>query len=471
MLSIEDQIIKIKEDFDKVISYSQDIEFPKTDKLFELWKINKQYFFEAFGNKLIVEIDDKITFELSNEAKYDRIESFINYCYDRGYGALSDFLDQTKDGFFKNSVPIDYTYRDIKITKGTKIIKAFKYFIHESEDLNDIQSKASQIIQENKIEGKLCFSIHPLDYLSVSENDHNWRSCHALDGEYRAGNLSYMMDNSTIVCYLKSEKDTKLPHFPSDVPWNSKKWRVLLYLSGDRKMIFAGKQYPFSTNSGMDLILNKYLNSSKNEARIMPEFWDEHKSSHWSKWTTYKIKDIEDGMIHYSFNAYYIPLGTGIVPLHKLVKDVDGSRQFNDVLKSSCYEPMYTILVDDGWQKDVCYPRTDHRRTRFEIGNMTYCLHCGENEVLDDGMSMMCYECERKYGHSSDGMFSFCTHCGERIHVEDGYYINDEIYCEDCFKSLGVRCDNCCDYFLEQDLIYNENTGEHLCKWCHSNRE
>ena len=28
------------------------------------------------------------------------------------------------------------------------------------------------------------------DYLSLSENAFNWRSCHALDGEYRAGNLS-----------------------------------------------------------------------------------------------------------------------------------------------------------------------------------------------------------------------------------------------------------------------------------------
>ena len=42
------------------------------------------------------------------------------------------------------------------------------------------------------MEGYLYLSIHPLDYLSISETNHGWRSCHALDGEYRNGNLSYL---------------------------------------------------------------------------------------------------------------------------------------------------------------------------------------------------------------------------------------------------------------------------------------
>ena len=73
--------------------------------------------------------------------------------------------------------------------------------------------------------------MHPLDYLSLSENTYNWRSCHSLDGEYRAGNLSYMMDKSTVICYLKSNDDVILSNFGPEVKWNSKKWRVLLYFS------------------------------------------------------------------------------------------------------------------------------------------------------------------------------------------------------------------------------------------------
>ena len=127
------------------------------------------------------------------------------------------------------------------IPRGMKIVKSFKYFEKDEDTLADIQSAASMIIQEDKIEGKLCMSVHPLDFLSLSENTYNWRSCHALDGDYRAGNLSYMVDSSTVICYLKSDRDERLPNFPPEVKWNSKKWRVLLFFSNDWDMIFAGR--------------------------------------------------------------------------------------------------------------------------------------------------------------------------------------------------------------------------------------
>lgn len=125
-----------------------------------------------------------------------------------------------------------------------KLVKAFKYFEENPRSLEDIQNYASRIIQEDKIEGTLCFSVHPLDFLSVSENTYNWRSCHALDGEYRAGNLSYMVDRSTFICYLRGAENQKLPHFPEDVLWNSKKWRMLLYMEDKRRGLMAGRQYP-----------------------------------------------------------------------------------------------------------------------------------------------------------------------------------------------------------------------------------
>ena len=40
--------------------------------------------------------------------------------------------------------------------------------------LYTLQNKASQIIQEDCVEGTVCFSVHPLDYLSISENIYNF---------------------------------------------------------------------------------------------------------------------------------------------------------------------------------------------------------------------------------------------------------------------------------------------------------
>ena len=134
-------------------------------------------------------------------------------------------------------------------------------FEEDEKTLSAMQDYASTVIQENKITGKLCISVHPLDYLSSSENTYKWKSCHSLNGEYRAGNLSYMCDTSTIICYIKGEEEAKLPNFPSDVLWNSKKWRVLLNISDYKDIVFAGRQYPFSSidllNKVKDILISK----------------------------------------------------------------------------------------------------------------------------------------------------------------------------------------------------------------------
>lgn len=61
-----------------------------------------------------------------------------------------------------------------------------------------------------------------LRFLTSSVNTYNWRSCHALDGEYRAGNLSYMADNVTFMCYIKGEAKLQYPFLPHGISWNSK---------------------------------------------------------------------------------------------------------------------------------------------------------------------------------------------------------------------------------------------------------
>ncbi len=454
-------IDKIKEDFDKVIRFSQGIEEPKTEQLFEKWKEAKQGFVEAFGGKLIYEYPYEVSFAINNEAKEERIQNLINFLWEIGMNDLSNFLSEERKGFYDNVVVEDFDLyqnsKKITIKKGTKLIKSFKYFLNDPKVLNDLQSKASRIIQENKIDGTLCFSVHPLDYLSVSENTYNWRSCHALDGEYRAGNLSYMMDKATVVCYLKGKEDTVLPRFPEDVPWNSKKWRVLLYVSEGGKMIFAGKQYPFETPAGMKFIVDKCLNCKD----------DSTYSMHWSDWISDLVSQMKTkNNIFYDFYHIYVPLGDGLIKLKELIKDAPGSKHFNDVLKSSTYHPpMYSILVKNTYWNNEITAMTDISE-RFIIGATTYCLHCGKEEVLEGSETMRCYDCELKYGTSENDCFGFCPKCGIRMDIEEGYWIDDEIYCKECFDTYASRCDRCEEYFLRENMIYDEENEEFYCTCC-----
>ena len=323
----------IKEQVKKVITYSQNIEEPKVDWLINSWFKAKADFITMFSG-LIYE-GPQLTFKLSES---DRLKEFCEFCqyienqYDNK--DLNDFIYLNRDGFYDNKTQCDFRYNGKKIPKGMKILKALKYFDLPKNALNDIQSKASQLIQENSITGTLCFSVHPLDYLSVSENTYNWASCHSLDGDYRAGNLSYMLDSSTIVCYLRGANNVKLPLFPDDVPWNSKKWRVLLFFSDKQDIIFAGRQYPFTSNNGLDEVrknLLPFLKLSKRES--------------YCDWTDPVIKSIPDSYGHdYDLLNPYILIRGSMYNLYDEIEEPDNPLHFNDLLRSSFYKPHYIAV-------------------------------------------------------------------------------------------------------------------------------
>ena len=243
----KNELSTIKEQFKNVIRYSQGIENPMVDNLFENWLSAKNWFIQRMGG-LIYEVPEEIEIPYSSENQAEQLDSLINYIYYYQNRELADFIADNAESFYDNKV----SHSNLKeIPIGMKLLKAFKYFETNETLLRQFQDKASQLIQAAKIKGKLCFSVHPLDFLSVSVNAHNWRSCHSLDGDYRSGNLNYMVDKSTIICYIKHNDDCVLPLFPDDIKWNSKLWRMLIYFNKDKSLVLAGKQYPFTSQEMM----------------------------------------------------------------------------------------------------------------------------------------------------------------------------------------------------------------------------
>ena len=459
---------KIKEDFDKVIQYSQSIPDPKTDRLFDVWMECKKEFIELFGGKYIYEFPQKVSFDLGPKEKHDRVIRFAGQVESTyGYSQLAEFIEKQEEGFFKNLTVEDYTMWSGKvIKKGTKLVKAFRNFIENEKSLTDIQNEASRIIQEDKIEGTLCLSVHPLDFLSLSENTYNWRSCHSLDGEYRAGNLSYMMDKHTIVCYLKGADDINLQAFHPDVKWNSKKWRVLLYISEDWNMLFAGRQYPFESKTGMDIVLKDLLpavNMCK-ERRSGYMKWE------WTDWngTLFSNCELTNG-IKVVFNSPYVPIGDQLLPLNQVFAVGDGAKNYNDVLHSSCYKPIYSFKYSAHYWDDNYYgglPATHPNSTLFNIGGFTYCLRCGVEECLTGADTMLCEDCELKYGHSDNEMFTYCDSCGRRIYTDDSYAVGDESWCQDCFDKYAHKCECCGEIVYEENIHYHEPSQQYVCRYC-----
>lgn len=442
---------EIQEKFNEVIRYSQAISEPQTDELFEDWLNGKRDFIEAMNGQLIWEWPETVYFELGPREKALRIDDFITMVENRyGNYELANFIHEQRDGFFSNQVITGYSYNGFTIPVGMKLVKAFKFFETNETVLNALQSAASMIIQEDKIEGTLCLSVHPLDFLSASENTHNWRSCHALDGEYRSGNLSYMTDHSTIMCYLRSKKMEKLPDFPESVLWNSKKWRVFLYFSDRWDMLFAGRQYPFVSDAGVNFVKD----------RVLPVLH----MGNWSPWMKKKINNIEENGIISHFRSAYVPVGDELVQMKDLVINEPGSLQFNDLLSSSCYDPIYAYKMEDVFYGTVPTVRPN---TRFHIGGAVKCCRCG-NAHIELSESFMCNDCEMEYGTSDSDMFATCPCCGHRFIFDEGWWVSgaEETICPDCADEYTIECENCGEIVYKDDAVYDRENERWICKWC-----
>ena len=457
----------IKEQFRAVISYSQDIPDPQVDYLFREWAVKKEKFIERFGG-LIYEHPVPIEFTLDDAQKRTRAMEFANTVSDTfNNPTLAEFIDENLDTFFENKVSNNFSG---KVPEGMKLLKAFKFFETNKSALRNIQDMASQIIQENKIKGTLCFSVHPLDYLSSSENTYNWRSCHALDGEYRAGNLSYMVDGSTFLVYLKGADGQSLNGF-GDVKWNSKKWRMLIHTNDNDSIMFAGRQYPFSSKSGIDTVLKIYNDFFEKD------YWGHLKYGSWradyiDTYVPYDATDMSDVR---DLAGKYLVYANQLVNIIDVVKDGPNAMNYNDVLRSTCYQyPYYAVHCTYGYG----YRGIDHLLEHpVVIGEEVPCLHCG-NELIHTPETMRCDDCELEFGTEENEVFGSCDCCGARIYVDDAISVGDDgdLICDHCFSTHAFVCDCCGGVFYEGDKVFvpdkhNEDDGQWYCRGCYEDMD
>ena len=444
----------IQTEFNKVLAYSQGEANPKTDRLFEQWWEAKQSFIDHWGGKCIYEVEMPVTFSLENTEKIARAKHFIEIVEENyGFSDLSWFLSNNLDGFYENKTVAEYTTRTgTTIPVGAKLLKAFKHFVSDEFTLDRLQTEASMIIQEDKISGTLCFSVHPLDYLSSSENNYNWRSCHALDGEYRSGNLSYMCDTVTVVCYLKGAEEVTLPRFPKDVPWNNKKWRMLLVYDKNSRIMFAGRQYPFFSDSALDIVQAHFLRSIQTD------------SLYWSAWHDDTISQIAYRNGRDDHKTYkYFPIGEYLYRNFDLIEDVTTDERkeplhFNDLLRSSYYQPYYA------WDKYFFRGYDSH--PKIMIGSRPSCIHCG-NAGIEFSDSMYCQNCDEEFNGSSSDQFSFCDYCQGRVRTSEGIFLsNGDFVCDWCADNECVRCCNCDSLGYRENAKYYSKIDGFLCSNC-----
>ncbi len=379
----------------------------------EVFAKNKGQFYTDFGNQFIV--SRQVDIKPSKEFKSSRMKRYVEY--EASPRLMELILKNGADGFFENKIVKTITLdgpdgKPVTIKKGMKLSRSFKYFFSpEGMALESEQTRYSRILNSICLEGQLSLSCHPLDYLSMSMNKNGWSSCQGLQGDYAAGTLSLMNDCSTLVAYL-SDGEMYEEVFDASVPWNSKKWRVLVHIDKQRSLVYFSKNYPYNAQDLEDQILDMLK-------QIYPD----------SKFD--KIEELSGSSN--SINA-----------------TIAGGR---DRVNYFDIGHMSKVRVSFGESFDV------ENFSKILVGHSALCCKCGD-QPIQEAFEYCCYDCSESR--------HCCDCCGDGgYHEDDMYWINDESICTHCVDNHYTSCEACDEYIHNDDIYYFEETERSYCECCY----
>lgn len=359
---------------------------------FDTWFDNKMVWdyntiTEEFKNPSVCLPDYDRKFRLTLHQKPIRaLTGFANYLHT--YMTNSPFSD--KDFFFE-------------------LLENFKNRVEE------LRLYVSMMNNQNTLKGILSVSIHPFDYMTMSDPDNGWTSCMRWEydnpGEYHAGTLEMMTSPCVVVAYLESKSTIN----PAGInyEWNKKKWRELFIV--DKNFISGIKGYPYCNEKLEDNVFSILNDLAKENWGVSYNLNNVAASDD----NIFRLKDSYFRFItHYMYNDRAYNYARAVTANNV---DIDFNVSTAEIRKVNLHD--------------------------YEYGENCFCLCCGrprdkhdENETEE---LLICTHCD---SHKT------CEHCGERISEDEAVILGDgTILCEDCADNM-CNCDYCGDLVFPEDL-------------------
>ena len=402
------------------------------DILDKEWATAKYNLYKLFGENLILSktveysrSDDEISEEiyLMRENREGAMHKFLHNYFQR--------MDEIKekvyhDGWtYSNVLRLFYDYcmsdenfatnrcntvlelplcndKTIKVLYETKVMKVLKELAdaYGIEGFEEFRIEHSRVFNGAKMKGQLCLSIHPLDYITMSENDNKWQSCmnwHQ-NGCYRRGTVEMMNSPTVVVAYLTSKNDMeRFGH-----TWNNKKWRQLIVVEED--IISSVKSYPYQ-HDGIAAIAVQWLADLKGEA-----FKDQPVHTCYYDGELFIEGSGNPLRASFSTEAMYNDFGTDV---HHMT------------VVSQCYD-------SDSWEV-------------YNYSGRGQCMYCGDYMMDRDDDCPAQYLVCGKCGSPTVR----CDCCGSFRYEDELVNLNGEYYCEYCYDRntsvdliTGVRMAN-----------------------------
>ena len=462
--------------------------FIGVDKWLDSWAKNNTKLYELLGNNFIYkvpfsyektkeELDTQIIILLTENHFLSDLRDFMgDYCFksevtreDREplQFLITDVLRNKH--LNENLIVIDKEFKwkkpnsdkELRIQNGIKAIKAYRkildYFKEDIEEwqksfsdfdkldlfkeYEDFRIRHSQILNDKFIKGDMCFSIHPLDYITMSDNASNWESCmNWTDGGcYHVGTVEMMNSNNVICCYVEGSEpfyfyknpilNNKIMIEVSDeekelYKWNNKKWRQLFYVTKD--IIVSGKAYPYQNEMLTKTALEELRKMAKDNLHRIYSFGIEPYRDMKYIYTTFSMDRIRN---HIAFKR---------CKKHNIIFDTKG---------------MYNDMLNDHRTTYWCIRNKVNHNKIISYSGKAPCLCCGEsvleeneeysdcyNERYNNVNTPVCWSCRQKY-------FT-CSVCGnEDTRLKHYEYYNEAglrcTICEKCWDKFVRKCPIC----------------------------
>ena len=390
-----------------------------------------QYLYSLFGEQFIVEKEvefEKPSGELQREVldslHYGELGNFQNLFEsklaevvtdrwsDEFYYMLRLFNYENLASNLLNNFPlrVEITFNNgekIVLNRGAKTMKMMgkvSKMLGISDEFEQFRLKHSLLLNQKKVTGTLCLSIHPLDYITMSDNSNNWCSCMSWmnDGEYRMGTVEMMNSPCVVVAYLKSSNESL--RF-CGCEWNSKRWRTLIIV--DRNVICSIKNYPYE-NKDLTFAAIEMLREMGRE-RLGWDFPN-------------PISEIREGC------RFEMDGEDRVIEFYT-------THMYNDFGAATHYG---IISSEMGSRYSLCY------------SGAATCMFCGSaDHIYEEHNYVLCSHCSSGYEE-----LYYCDCCGRTIYEGEGYWMNGEVpICEYCFDEHGTTCDFSSEHIWNDDAV------------------
>lgn len=385
------------------------------DIVLKEWNKSKRRLYHAFGNKLRIEKDIKLDKDVTFLKKLlSEIYSTYSTYYLNNLTYLKNVLtniQQTKKmNFYQDFALFILNHPKLSLQEQKQLLKMFQYenivrgyFAYNFElkqisfsvrpgakTIRTIQKcikalgytnielfnqwrNQINIINSNQLaNAKMVISIHPIDFMTMSDNNCNWSSCMSWtkDGCYSGGTIEMMNSNVTAVAYIETKTKFQICLDEENIlSLPNKSWRSLIYCH--KNLIMAGKSYPYHKDE-----------LSKEAILFMKEAVE--KSFHWKY-------------------QYGPQLYLDIAKFHgnSFLKDSCNPRYKKGKKIIVHTNGMYNDIVEDSEESYWCY-RNKTNGIKINLSGKYTCMCCGQeiektyylSEPSDVNNKKICWSCE-----------------------------------------------------------------------------